>query len=64
MSRSSAREVVISRAARDASSPGGVIAYWHVDDVAAILERLTPMGVKEYQPLTLRGDAGGQSRRQ
>jgi len=37
-----------------AAAPGGVVAYWHVDDVAATLERLTAMGAKEYQPLTHR----------
>jgi predicted enzyme related to lactoylglutathione lyase len=37
-----------------ASAPGGVVAYWHVDDVAATLVRLMAMGAKEYQPLTHR----------
>ncbi len=37
-----------------ATGPGGVVAYWHVDDVAATLERLTAMGATEYQPLTPR----------
>ena len=32
--------------------------YWHVDDVAATLERLVSMGAKEYEPLTRRGEAG------
>lgn len=41
-------------APHDVASPGGVIAYWHVDDVAATLERLTAMGAKEYEPLTPR----------
>jgi predicted enzyme related to lactoylglutathione lyase len=41
-----------------AAGPGGVIAYWHVDDVAATLERLMAMGAEEYEPLTPRGDAG------
>jgi hypothetical protein len=41
-----------------AIGPGGVIAYWHVDDVAATLEKLTAMGAKVYEPLTHRGDAG------
>jgi predicted enzyme related to lactoylglutathione lyase len=41
-----------------AGSPGGVIAYWHVDDVAATLERLTAMGATVYEPLTPRGEAG------
>jgi predicted enzyme related to lactoylglutathione lyase len=37
-----------------ATGPGGVVAYWHVDDVAATLERLKAMGASEYQPLTHR----------
>jgi predicted enzyme related to lactoylglutathione lyase len=41
-----------------ATAPGGAIAYWHVDDVAATLEKLTAMGAKVYEPLTHRGDAG------
>ena len=36
------------------ATPGGVVAYWHVDDVAATLERLMAMGANEYQPLTHR----------
>ena len=40
------------------AAPSGVIAYWHVDDVATTLERLKAMGAKEYEPLTHRGDAG------
>jgi predicted enzyme related to lactoylglutathione lyase len=39
-----------------AATPGGVITYWHVDDVAAAFERLVAMGAKEYQPITPRGD--------
>lgn len=38
--------------------PGGVIAYWHVDDVAATLETLTAMGATVYDPITPRGDTG------
>jgi predicted enzyme related to lactoylglutathione lyase len=41
-----------------AGDPGGVIMYWHVDDVPATFERLLSMGAKEYQPVTRRGDAG------
>jgi predicted enzyme related to lactoylglutathione lyase len=37
-----------------ASGPGGVVMYWHVDDVAATFERLLSMGAKEYQPITPR----------
>jgi len=40
------------------AGPGGVIAYWHVDDVAGTLQKLMAMGAKEYEPLTHRGDAG------
>jgi predicted enzyme related to lactoylglutathione lyase len=35
---------------------GGVIQYWHVDDVSETLEKLLSMGAKEYEPLTPRGD--------
>jgi predicted enzyme related to lactoylglutathione lyase len=37
-----------------AAGPGGTIMYWHVDDVAAALEKVLAMGAKEYQPLTHR----------
>ena len=37
-----------------AAGPGGTVAYWHVDDVAAALERLRSMGATDYQPLTER----------
>ena len=39
-------------------SPGGAIVYWHVDDLAATLEKLLALGATEYEPLTRRGDAG------
>jgi predicted enzyme related to lactoylglutathione lyase len=35
-------------------NPGGVVVFWHVDDIDAILERLKGMGAKEYEPLTPR----------
>lgn len=38
------------------TGPGGAIAYWHVEDVAATLEKLLSMGAKEYQALTHRGE--------
>ena len=41
-----------------APGPGGAVVYWHVDDVAATLEKVTGMGAKEYEPLTSRGEAG------
>jgi predicted enzyme related to lactoylglutathione lyase len=36
------------------AGPGGAVVYWHVDDVAAALERVIAMGAKEYEPLTHR----------
>jgi predicted enzyme related to lactoylglutathione lyase len=41
-----------------AAGPAGVIAYWHVDDVKATLEKLLSMGAREYQPITQWGEAG------
>ncbi len=38
-----------------AAGPGGAVVFWHVDDVAATLEKLMAMGAKEYEPLTNRG---------
>ncbi|OLT15824.1 glyoxalase [Pseudonocardia sp. CNS-139] len=35
--------------------PGGAVAYWHVDDVTAALERLVALGAKEHEPVTERG---------
>jgi predicted enzyme related to lactoylglutathione lyase len=37
------------------AGPGGAVVYWHVDNVAAALEKVTAMGAKEYEPLTNRG---------
>jgi len=36
------------------AGPGGTVVYWHVDDVAATLEKLKAMGAREYEPLTKR----------
>ncbi|MGH2585788.1 MAG: VOC family protein [Dehalococcoidia bacterium] len=33
-----------------ATGPAGVIAYWHVDDVPATLDRLLSMGATQHQP--------------
>jgi predicted enzyme related to lactoylglutathione lyase len=41
-----------------ASGPGGAIMYWHVDDLAATVERLVTLGATEYEPITPRGDTG------
>jgi predicted enzyme related to lactoylglutathione lyase len=39
---------------RAASGPGGVVMYWHVDDIEATFQRLLSMGAEEYQPITPR----------
>jgi predicted enzyme related to lactoylglutathione lyase len=38
-----------------ASGPAGAVMYWHVDDVAATLEKLVSMGAKEYEAIQDRG---------
>jgi predicted enzyme related to lactoylglutathione lyase len=38
------------------AEPGGVVMYWHVDDIAAAVDRVVSMGAKEYQPITPRGE--------
>ena len=38
------------------AGPGGVVVYWHVDDIEAALEKVKAMGAKEYEPLTKRGE--------
>ena len=40
------------------AGPGGVVVYWHVDDVAGTLQKLLAKGAREYEPLTPRGDGG------
>ena len=42
-----------------ATGPGGAVLYWHVDDVAAAIERLLSMGAREYEALTHRGEGLG-----
>lgn len=41
-----------------ATAPGGVVLYWHVDDIEAMLNKVKAMGAKEYEPLTKRGESG------
>jgi predicted enzyme related to lactoylglutathione lyase len=36
--------------------PSGAVVFWHVDDVAATLDRLRSMGATEYEGLTDRGE--------
>ena len=38
-----------------ATTPGGAVMYWHVDDLKATVARLLSMGAREYQPITPRG---------
>ena len=37
-----------------ATTPGGAILHWHVDDIEAALATVLAMGAKEYDPLTPR----------
>jgi predicted enzyme related to lactoylglutathione lyase len=37
-----------------ATTPGGVVMNWHVDDIEAAFNKLLSMGAKEYQPITPR----------
>jgi predicted enzyme related to lactoylglutathione lyase len=37
------------------TEPGGVIAYWHVDDVAATVDRLLALGATLHEKITERG---------
>jgi predicted enzyme related to lactoylglutathione lyase len=39
-----------------ATGPGGAVAYWHVDDVAATFEKLLSMGANEREAPTTRGE--------
>lgn len=41
-----------------AGVPGGAVIYWHVDDAAAMMDKLKAMGAREYEPIIRRGDAG------
>lgn len=38
-----------------AAGPGGAVIYWHIDDVAAVLEKVKALGAAEYEPITERG---------
>ncbi|MFG2487259.1 MULTISPECIES: VOC family protein [Streptomyces] len=41
-----------------AEKPGGAVAYWVVDDLPAVRQRLLDLGAEEYQPVTAHGDGG------
>ena len=36
--------------------PGGVVLYWHVDDIHKAFTRILSMGAREYQPITEHGE--------
>jgi predicted enzyme related to lactoylglutathione lyase len=36
--------------------PAGVVLNWHVDGLAATLDRLIELGAKEHDPITERGE--------
>ncbi|GAA3593755.1 VOC family protein [Nonomuraea rosea] len=38
-----------------ATTPGGAVVHWHVDDVQAALDRLLSLGATPHMPLTERG---------
>lgn len=38
-----------------AAGPGGVVLYWHVDDVPGMVARLLAMGATEHEPPQDRG---------
>ena len=40
------------------SGPGGVVVYWHVDDVDGTYARLLEKGATEHEPPQDRGDKG------
>ncbi|WP_199432096.1 VOC family protein [Qaidamihabitans albus] len=46
---------------RDPAQPSGCIAYWHVDDLQAALDRLLALGAEQHQPITRHGDGSGFS---
>ncbi|MEJ8640678.1 VOC family protein [Streptomyces sp. MS1.HAVA.3] len=41
-----------------AKEPGGAVAYWAVDDLPTVRQRLLDLGAEEYQPVTAHGDGG------
>lgn len=41
------------------SAPGGAILNWHVDDLAATVDRLVELGATIYEPITERGAGTG-----
>ena len=42
-----------------ATTPGGAVMHWHVDDLEGTFARLLDLGAKEYQPITHHGSGEG-----
>ena len=42
-----------------ATTPGGAVMHWHVDDLAGAVARLLELGATEYQPITEHGEGEG-----
>lgn len=40
----------------DAEKQGGVVAFWHVDDLNNMVEKLIGLGATEYEKITERED--------
>ena len=41
------------------AGPGGVVVYWHVDDIASTYETLLSLGATAHEPPTERGEGTG-----
>ena len=39
-----------------ATTPGGAVMHWHVDDLEGTVRRLLALGATEYQPITRHGE--------
>ena len=48
--------IIDSRFARHpaTSTPAGAVVYWHVDDVAAAVDRAVALGATAHDPITVR----------
>lgn len=44
------------RPASASDQPGGVVAFWHTDDVTSVFAKLIAHGAKEYEKITERED--------
>ncbi len=46
----------LSQGGAEASGAGGAVVYWHVDDLAAALERATALGARVHEPTRAFGE--------